>query len=192
MQTELRAIQQYVNTTTIYVTHDQEEAFTLSDRIMVMNRGLIEQNGTPVEIYDRPRSEFVAEFIGVTNFFDGKVLSKDQEGVMLEVKGVSVHVADNPLLVKGAKVRLAVRPDRIALRQKTESGTGQLTGTVTSTSFSGAFMRVVVDLGGESLTAHMRTEIANSFPPGSTLSVEVDPSDWLVLPLPSSDTRMKK
>ncbi len=184
MQTELRAIQQYVHTTTIYVTHDQEEAFTLSDRIMLMNRGVIEQTGTPEEIYRRPRTQFVAEFIGISNFFDAVVAEASAAGPVFRLGPFTVRGDAGGSLKGGGRVRLAVRPDRLRLGEL-KNGTpeeGELTGKVVSRVFGGPFVAFVVDVKGVgAVNAHLRSDIAESIAVGSTVRISVAPRDWLTV-----------
>jgi spermidine/putrescine ABC transporter ATP-binding subunit len=114
MQVELRALQQRLGITAVFVTHDQEEALTLSDRVAVMRNGIIEQVGAPREIYDRPVSEFVAGFLGASNFLDGTVISLDAGVAEVETACGRVSVVTASATV-GAKVRLAVRPERVRM-----------------------------------------------------------------------------
>jgi len=112
---ELDAIHDEVGITFIYVTHDQSEAMSFSDRIAVMNKGVIEQIGPPAEIYETPRSSFVAAFIGDTNFIDGKITEAiDVRFSRCEVEGFGSIVIDNDKPVKpGDKVHLSLRPEKI-------------------------------------------------------------------------------
>jgi putative spermidine/putrescine transport system ATP-binding protein len=132
MQIELKSIQQRVGLTFIYVTHDQEEALTMSDRLAVMNAGRIEQVGTPAEVYEQPATGFVAGFVGVSNVLTGRAAR--------EVSGT-----DGPLTVRPEKIRLADLDARV--RQKDCS----LTGRVREAVYVGALTRYIVDLdvGGE-------------------------------------------
>jgi spermidine/putrescine ABC transporter ATP-binding subunit len=118
MQVELRDLQRRVGITTIFVTHDQEEALALSDRVVVMRAGRIVQVGTPKEIYERPRTSFVAGFIGVANFFSGRVVATDGAGrVGLRTEeGLVLPLAPVPGGEAGRAVRLIVRPEKIELR----------------------------------------------------------------------------
>jgi len=119
MRIFIRKIQQEFNITSVYVTHDQEEAMTLSDRIVVMNQGEIDQVGTPEEIYARPRTKFVADFIGKqTNFLTGEVVERDNGKVKVNVwdKVIVFDRGDN--LKKGDKVTLVVRPEMIDLSSR--------------------------------------------------------------------------
>lgn len=106
MRTEIRRIQQKVGITAIYVTHDQSEAMSLSDQIILMNKGNVEQMGTPQEIYYHPRSEFVADFIGEANFLEGKVVAQDK----IEVQGVNITTKTGDIEV-GNSCKLVLRPE---------------------------------------------------------------------------------
>jgi putative spermidine/putrescine transport system ATP-binding protein/spermidine/putrescine transport system ATP-binding protein len=121
MQVELRELQQRLGITAVFVTHDQEEALTLSDRVAVMRNGVIEQIGTPREIYDRPLTEFVAGFLGASNFLDGRVVSREGSVVVVETAGGRVRVADDSTSI-GIKVRLAVRPERVRMNRADGEG----------------------------------------------------------------------
>ncbi len=113
MQVELRELQHRLGTTTVFVTHDQEEALTMSDRIAIMRDGEIEQIGPPREVYERPRTEFVASFLGVSNFFDGKVAARNGGECSVDL-GFGRAVLDHNG-APGEAVRFAVRPEKIAL-----------------------------------------------------------------------------
>jgi spermidine/putrescine ABC transporter ATP-binding subunit len=114
MQVELRSLQQRLGITAVFVTHDQEEALTLSDRIAVMRGGVIEQIGAPREIYDRPRSEFVAGFLGASNFLDGRVVAMNAETAVVETSAGQVPVRTEAVSI-GDAVRIAIRPERVRL-----------------------------------------------------------------------------
>jgi iron(III) transport system ATP-binding protein len=116
MRIFIRKIQQEFNITSVYVTHDQEEAMTLSDRIVVMNQGEIEQVGTPEEIYARPKTRFVADFIGKqTNFLTGEVVEKDGGKVKVNVWGKTMTFHGYDGFHKGDQIILVVRPEMIDL-----------------------------------------------------------------------------
>lgn len=112
MQIELKRLQKKLGITFIYVTHDQEEALTMSDRIAVMNQGIVEQIGEPSEIYERPQSRFVAGFIGETNLFEGTVVKMDGDQLFMDVCGTVIPVSGENLLI-GDTAYIAVRPERI-------------------------------------------------------------------------------
>ena len=120
MLLELDRIHDEVGTTFIYVTHDQGEAMSLSDRIAVMNNGLIEQIGTPAEIYENPKTKFVASFIGDTNFFDGEITdSIDSEYKKIDMSGLGEYPAYmDKKLAKGCKVTVSIRPEKFSIFAK--------------------------------------------------------------------------
>jgi len=115
MQLELKQLQEQVGITFIYVTHDQEEALTMSDRIAVMERGRVLQVGSPLEIYEEPNSRFVADFIGETNFVSGKVLAINGQRAEFEADGLKIVASVEPGVTLGAQATLAVRPERVQL-----------------------------------------------------------------------------
>jgi iron(III) transport system ATP-binding protein len=148
MRTEIRRIQQTLGITSVYVTHDQIEAMTLSDRIVVMNQGWIEQIGSPQEIYRKPRTAFVADFIGSTNFVEGMVRGIDGDMVALDVLGqiLTIPKSDSPLEV-GKSARLVVRPEAI---QVVEQG-GQFQGVIRWASYLGSLVEYQVEVAGQRL-----------------------------------------
>ncbi len=115
MQLELKTLQHQIGITFIYVTHDQEEAMTMSDRIAVMNQGRVLQVGTPVEIYEHPATRFVADFIGETNFLDGRVVDLEGGMARVEIEGFPVFAAPSGAIHRGQTVTVAIRPERIHL-----------------------------------------------------------------------------
>lgn len=122
MQVEIRNIQKSLNVTAVFVTHDQEEAMVMSDRIAVMNKGVICQIGTPNELYDRPKTRFVASFIGTANILEGISLGANADGLMKVKIGTDVVFVDTGAIINsGDKVLLSLRPERIMLRKKADS-----------------------------------------------------------------------
>ncbi len=149
MRTEIRRIQQTLNITSVYVTHDQIEAMTLSDKIVVMNQGIIEQIGTPVEVYRYPNSRFVADFIGRANFVDGIVVKHDKQGYQILSLGKTLEIKN----VKQAfntddKVTLIVRPEMVTVKKS--GGTYQ--GEVKRATYLGDVIEYVVDVAGQMIT----------------------------------------
>ena len=140
MQIELKRIQQQVGITFIYVTHDQEEALTMSDTVVVMNGGKIQQIGTPEDIYNEPKNAFVADFIGESNIIDG---------IMHEDKVVGMYGKKFPCLDGGfapnEPVDVVIRPEDIDIVPEEQ---GQLTGTVTEVTFKGMHYDIIVDFKG--------------------------------------------
>jgi len=149
MQLELKTLQREVGITFIYVTHDQEEALTMSDRIAVMSKGKALQIGKPEEIYERPEDKFVADFIGETNFLDGVV--KDQNGNMVEVElkgGLMVHVESSRSFTNGQQLSVAVRPEKLHLNKELKDG-NNLKGVVEDVIYIGTDTHYGVLVGGQ-------------------------------------------
>jgi putative spermidine/putrescine transport system ATP-binding protein len=145
---ELRALQKQLGITTVFVTHDQEEAMAVSDRIVVMNKGHIEQIGTPAEIYGDPASLFVADFVGVNNLVPGKVREARGRTVMVET-AAGLLEASHRSSSNGDHVQLALRPEMITLMpagDASSAGGGQLEGTVKMAAFLGAATRYEVEV----------------------------------------------
>jgi spermidine/putrescine transport system ATP-binding protein len=158
MQGELKKLQERVAVTFLYVTHDQEEALTLSDRIAVMNGGKILQEGTPQEIYERPASRFVADFIGQTNFFEGRVEDTGAVTVVLETGGLILRCAPAAWVTTGMHVAVSVRPEKIG----PADGTGpanRVGGTLVRTTYLGDLVQFHVALpDGRELVCQRQNE----------------------------------
>ena len=142
MRTEIRRIQQEVGITAIYVTHDQSEAMALSDQIIIMNKGVVAQIGTPQEIYYHPNSEFVADFIGEANFLRGKVIAQEGESAVLEIEGQSVRVLDSRHADIGSEATIVLRPEAAVLSEKEG-----LPCTVEVSCFMGSYQNYHVRVG---------------------------------------------
>ena len=169
MQRELKQIQQQVGITFIYVTHDQEEALTMSDTVVVMNKGEIQQIGTPLDIYNEPKNAFVADFIGESNIIDG---------VMVEDKIVRMYGHNFLCLDKGfAKneaVDVVVRPEDIDIVPVEQ---GQITGVVTDVTFKGMQYDIIVDFQG----FKWLIQTTDHSPVGSTIGVKIDPDGFHIM-----------
>ena len=142
MRTEIRKIQQKVGITAIYVTHDQSEAMSISDKIIIMSKGKVEQIGTPREIYYHPKSRFVADFIGEANFLKAKVKSVNGEKAVIDVIGEEIEVNNYGEKVAGEEASLVLRPEAVVLSEK-----GLLEGTVTLSTFMGSYQYYQVMVG---------------------------------------------
>ena len=140
MQQELKKIQKATGVTFVFVTHDQEEALTMSDTVVVMSEGRIQQIGTPVDVYNEPRNAFVADFIGESNILDGIFL----EDRKVRFSGQTFECVDVGF-EKREPVDVVVRPEDVDI---VPEGRGQLTGIVTSVTFMGVHYEVIVDIGG--------------------------------------------
>jgi putative spermidine/putrescine transport system ATP-binding protein len=154
LRLEIRRIQQTTGITTIYVTHDQEEALLLSDRIVVMSLGHIEQVGTPTTIYNYPSTEFVAQFVGQLNFIPVKEV--DLKGGTCKLSGQTVKFEYSPDRKVSDDPRLAIRPEELHIG--TGEGRNALKGRVESVLFLGSIVRLRVDVGGVFLSADFFNE----------------------------------
>jgi len=134
MRTEIRRIQQTLGITAIYVTHDQSEAMSLSDQIIIMNKGVIAQIGTPREVYYQPSDEFVADFIGEANFLDGSVKSLENGSCLMEIAGHTITLPNPKGYPAGTKCRMVVRPEAVLIGKD-----GLLPCRVTLSCFMGAY-----------------------------------------------------
>ena len=182
MQVELKDIQREVGITFVYVTHDQEEALAMSDRIAVMHDGKVIQCGEPEEVYEKPGEAFVAGFIGVSNLMEGVVDGKDKVRIA-NGKKVSAPLPDG--LDRGESVQISVRPEKIAL-DDLEKGMVRLDGTVEQRVYQGVNTQVTVSLGdGACLVAleqnTYRARSDDRWEPGTKVKVGWHPEHCLVL-----------
>jgi len=158
MQIELKHLQHQVGITFIYVTHDQEEALTMSDRIGVMSRGVLLQVGDPVTIYEKPATRFVADFIGESNFLNATVVDKTNGRVQVSIAGEQVFAqANDGALRRGQPVTVIVRPEKLMLYGPQGTGPASLGGTIREVVYIGTDTRFVVQLpSGESIVARIQ------------------------------------
>jgi putative spermidine/putrescine transport system ATP-binding protein len=159
LRLEIRRIQQQLGITTIYVTHDQEEALSLSDRVVVMSHGKMEQVGAPSQIYNFPKTEFVAQFVGQINMLPAEVIKPGEGLVRVGRQLVRAGQFDH---LNGRAVRLAVRPEE--LNPGFIEGANNLTGKVESITYLGSIVRVRVDVDGHPITMDLFNEIKLKFP----------------------------
>lgn len=144
MQLELKQLQRRLGITFIYVTHDQEEALTMSDRIVVMNKGVIEHVGTPAEIYEKPKTKFVANFIGETNLFEGTVLEKGEVLYLVDNEiGEDIFIGEKENTLT-EEICLAVRPERIKLSNNIDDGMAGVKVNIKERIYNGAVIKTVV------------------------------------------------
>ncbi len=170
VRAELRALHQRLEITTIYVTHDQEEALFLSDWIAVMRSGRITQYGSPEEIYERPADPFVADFVGSVNFMEGTVLGHEDGHSVVGINGHTVRVqAPGRQVAPGRRVRLAVRPAALSLELQPPSSGNVLPGILRMSSYLGTTYRHLVAVAGSELTVDQMFE--GPVPPGTTVYV---------------------
>lgn len=173
MQVELKRLQKKLGITFVYVTHDQEEALTMSDRIAVMNEGVIEQLATPREIYDRPLTKFVAGFIGESNIFDGKVKSIIDEIIEVEtsvgimnVKGDGFEVNEN--------IHVSIRPEYIKISDEPVDGFN-LKGTIKDFIYMGTVVKTSVDMKDNTEIKYSRFEKETDFKEGDSVNIYWNP-----------------
>jgi len=171
MQSELKALQHRVGTTFIYVTHDQGEALTMSDRIAVMYNGRIEQIASSEEIYARPKTRFVASFIGEANFLHGRVAASGADGVVVRVDGLQVWGSAASAFPPGTDVTVSVRPEHVKLGTAAGDGPNRWEGRVQDVVFMGPVVRARVALaGGLALVAEVQNDAAGGLAPGATVA----------------------
>jgi len=154
MQIELKQLQRQLAITFVFVTHDQEEALTLSDRIAVFNNGKIEQLGTPQDLYERPKSEFVAGFVGTSNIFT----EEDSKNLF------------------GMKGRFALRPEKVVVSDRKKAGS--LTGVVTEVIYLGSFTRLIIDVAGIHIKASVPADV---FHRDQTVQINMSTTDLVAL-----------
>ena len=186
MQLELKAIQHELGTTFVYVTHDQEEALTMSDRIAVMNLGRVEQTGTPREIYEDPSSSFVAGFIGSLNAMDLVVEQRPDGMGVATVGGGRIMARVGSEVTVGASLRAAVRPERIALGlpgAPVHPEGSMVEGSVTEVIYLGAVSLFHLDVEGlgQIVSQRMSHEDESAFQAGDRVSASWEPAHTLVL-----------
>ncbi len=185
MRVELKQIQEQVGITFIFVTHDQQEALMLSDRVAVMDEGKIVQVGTPREIYERPRARFVAEFVGQSNFLEGRVVTHRSNQTEVQLgSGLRLSVPAAPLRAEGSKVVVQVRAERVRIYPERPFDRGHGFGaTVERMLYVGDTIQYLLRLESHDLL--MATCPTTSAPPlarGAAVWVGFDSEDCLVLP----------
>jgi putative spermidine/putrescine transport system ATP-binding protein len=173
LRDQIRRIQLEVGITTLFVTHDQEEALAIADRVGVMREGRIEQLAAPTEVYSRPATAFVAEFVGLTNRLAGTV-----SGSTVSVRGRDLPLVD--LSTPAGPVTALIRPEAVTLASDSSGESGPLVGTVIASTFLGATSRVTVDLGDTTILAQLATSDATALPAGSRVALTIRPDPVLV------------
>jgi ABC-type Fe3+/spermidine/putrescine transport system ATPase subunit len=169
---EIKKIQRESGITTIYVTRGQEEALSISDRVAVMRAGRIEQAGTPWEVYSKPGSLFVADFVGVSNFLDVDL----RENGVLSWQGAPLEVEGTAGFSPGP-YRLVIRPERLVPANGTDFGKNVLEGTVTGRVFLGPIQRVALDVGKARILVDLLNTEKGQLSPGDSLRVGFSPED---------------
>ncbi|WP_431319842.1 ABC transporter ATP-binding protein [Rhizobium sp. YTU87027] len=180
LREEIRAIQQKLGITTVFVTHDQEEALSISDRIVVMNAGRADQIGTPFEIYNTPATRFVASFVGTLNMIEAKVVDPAANRIQIGDQGVTLKQSVAAFNA-GDTVSLALRPEAGSLAEGTPSDT-KLTGQVVSAHFLGSVIRTRMNVGGNVISFDMFNSPGVTPPAaGETVTLRFMAADLLVI-----------
>ena len=182
LQLELKRIQMEVGITFVYVTHDQEEALTMSDRIAVMHGGRIEQVGEPEDLYDRPATPFVADFIGTTNLLEGHVdkVDEDEAVVRLDSGDICRIVARGRR--PGEVVQLSIRPESIAVHADEGASNGRaLLGTVEQVAYLGSAVQYHIRTDGGLGVSVLAAKVGPRFESGSSVALAWQPADALIL-----------
>jgi iron(III) transport system ATP-binding protein len=180
MRFELKRLQRELGLTTVYVTHDQSEALAMSSRIAVMNAGKIEQIGKPREIYTQPKTQFVAEFIGISNFIPGKITESVGEDLRIDTAEGTLWGVAAASVTKGSDVLIALRPENISISTSSTGQRNEWRGTVLTRAFMGDSVDHVVGVGKFELRVQCNPSI--SIPQGSEVYVTVDPKNVTVVP----------
>ncbi|MBO8171912.1 MAG: polyamine ABC transporter ATP-binding protein [Bacillaceae bacterium] len=172
MQIELKHLQQRLGITFIYVTHDQEEALTMSDRIAVMNNGVLEQIGTARDVYEKPKTRFVADFIGETNLFDGTVVRNSESEVIARIEDTEMPIKHVDGLSENTSFSLTVRPELAWLEDLNSNHTPSLTGRFVENIYIGSVVKAVVELpGGKKVVVNESPMNATSLKVGDQVKV---------------------
>jgi len=184
MRTELLALQRKLGVTTIFVTHDQEEALSIADRVAVLDQGVIQQVGTPTELYDSPANRFIATFVGTVNLLGGTLEQAD--GVMVFRSDILGTIRLAAAAARPGPAQIAIRPHAIHLAARGAAGDASLVwaeGSVTQREFLGEFVRYTVKIGQTELTADQPHHTADpGFAPGTAVRVGINPAQVRVLP----------
>ena len=176
LRDEIRRVQRETGTTTLFVTHDQEEALAISDRVAVMERGRIAQLGTPEDIYRRPASAFVAEFVGTANRLDARVQDARQGLVAVDGwSGPPLRVDAARVYPDGQRLRLYLRPEELRLSAGPELGPQALAAQVTDKRFLGSITRLSLQVGGSALVADLQGNQAGEFAVGAAVGMSMTP-----------------
>lgn len=189
MQLELKALQKQLGITFIYVTHDQEEALTMSDRIAVMSNGRVQQMGTPVEIYERPTNRFVADFIGESNFLSGTIRSLSSQEAEVYIPSLNAEISGIPLsdsLVIGEEVVVSIRPEKVRIVEDGAIKTNVFPGLVANTVYIGADTHIFVDVNKVKFKVWEQNRISRLDPRsfyavGQEVQIMLMPENTLVL-----------
>ena len=169
MQIELKRLQKKLGITFIYVTHDQEEALTMSDRIAVMHDGILEQLDVPTKIYEHPKTRFVAGFIGESNIFDGKVTKKEGDLLTVETEAGIMQVCGEDFAV-GEEIHVAIRPEHLSVSASPVEGF-DLVGSVKDFIYQGTVVKTAIDMKNGQEVKYSRFEQDQTISEGATVHI---------------------
>ncbi len=184
MRVELKTIQRRIGVTTVFVTHDQSEALALSDKIVVMSEGHVEQTGSPQQVYRRPASEFVARFLGNANILPASVVSKTTKAIKVSVDGLGEVTVEGEEAAVGDTVHVVMRAENLHLQpagSEPARGGNQFQGTVTAVDYQGQLARYFIEVGGHSLEA-INTIDGSPLAEGTKVIAALRPVDIVLLP----------
>ena len=179
MRRELKLIQHRLNITTLFVTHDQEEALSMSDRVAIMDAGRLLRVATPDEIYENPEFEFVADFVGQTNILDATVVEAGDSGMRVSIRhGLDLIATPGPSANTGSKVRLMIRPEKIELSQQQVSGPNALEGTISFVEYQGSIIRYTAQISDD-FALYVETQNKTlPFKPGQPAWIRIPPEHF--------------
>jgi spermidine/putrescine ABC transporter ATP-binding subunit len=191
MRFELKEIQRRVNVTAILVTHDQGEALGMSDQIAVMMNGRIQQLGTPIEVYEYPKNQAVADFIGEANFFEGKIIRIDKSEIIIDLDGLTISAS--PLLTKyynkelseNNRVVLMIKPQKIKISNEKE-GNNSFLGKIENIEYAGSEITYQISLSSDK-SVKVKQQISDEFTDfkertGADVYIHINPESCLILP----------
>ncbi len=178
MRRDILSLQRKLNLTTVFVTHDQEEANTTSQRMAVLNNGILQQIGAPMELYDNPVNTFVAGFLGTANIMKGAVKSDGGETRFVSANGLALPLVST----RAGMESLAIRPQNIHLRPRGQAGSEAMSGQVTEVEFLGSILRYAAHVDGETLLVdHSHTPGEHVFAAGDEVDVVVEADQFIML-----------
>ncbi|MGX1266108.1 putative spermidine/putrescine transport system ATP-binding protein [Rossellomorea marisflavi] len=177
MRVEIRRIQQELGITTVYVSHDQEECFSISDKVAIMNKGVIEQLDEPTTIYQYPKTRFIADFIGFKNFIEFEERQNTEDKIRLSVSGHDFVLNRHPQMSRSGKIG-AIRPDNLLLHEGTKEGMNIIPGIVKISTYLGRSFQFVVETALGDFTVNKETALP--YRAGEKVSLEI-PQDEMVV-----------
>lgn len=179
MRNTIRRIQQELGITTIFVTHDQEEAMSMADRVAVMNKGEVIQIGTPTELYSNPKSNFIADFVGTSNIFKGTVVENDGKYTIVQVGNKKIK---STFKTNKKEVEVIIRPENIRINENQKENDNVFEGTVLFSTFLGSLVRYDIDLEGQTIIIDSTYQSGlNIYKSDTRLKILIDPERVLLI-----------